>query len=226
MQHGMLPPPDAVRIEEFINYFTYDYQPPADEQPFALHVEIAECPWKSEHKLVRVGIKGREIENEQRPPCNLVFLLDVSGSMDRDNKLPLLKRAMKMLVSQLNERVIWAVSPSGATGPAIGRGTEGRADRGRKRLSCTDRAGGVIVRQVGPESPTDVATRHWAAFPACSRPKKGSFLGDSCRRSIGRRGYFAPLPESSLLRKELSTGLYGCPPLASLPLLCRSSSCS
>ncbi len=116
MQHGMLPRPDAVRIEEMVNYFTYDYEPPADEVPFAAAVEVADCPWRPEHRLVRVGIKGQEIDNEQRPASNLVFLLDVSGSMNRPNKLPLLKRGMKMLVDQLgeNDRVAIAVYANAA----------------------------------------------------------------------------------------------------------------
>ncbi len=102
MQHNTMPNPDAVRIEELINYFTYNYPGPQEEHPFATHVEVADCPWKPEHRLVRIGVKGKEIE-QQRPASNLVFLLDVSGSMDEPNKLPLLKRGMKMLVDQLGE---------------------------------------------------------------------------------------------------------------------------
>ncbi|MBW3598800.1 MAG: VWA domain-containing protein [Planctomycetes bacterium] len=102
MQQGMMPNPDAVRIEELVNYFVYDYEPPTGEHPFAAHVEVAAAPWRPEHRLVRIGIKGKEIEQE-RPAGNLVFLLDVSGSMDQPNKLPLLKRGMKMLVDQLGE---------------------------------------------------------------------------------------------------------------------------
>ncbi len=103
LQNRVLPRPDAVRIEELVNYFTYDYQPPSGEVPFAAHVEVADCPWAPKHRLARVGIKGREVEREQRPSSNLVFLLDVSGSMNRPNKLPLLKQGMKMLVDQLGE---------------------------------------------------------------------------------------------------------------------------
>ncbi len=98
-----LPPADAVRIEEMINYFTYDYDPPADEHPFAAHVEVAQCPWRNQHKIVRVGIKGKEMDQAERPSSNLVFLLDVSGSMNQPNKLPLLQKGMKMLVDQLGE---------------------------------------------------------------------------------------------------------------------------
>jgi len=103
MQHGALPPPDAVRIEEFLNYFDYGYAPPTDGQPFAVHVETAGCPWRNDHRLVRIGIKGREL-HEDRPPANLVFLVDVSGSMDAPNRLPLVKQGLEMLSERLEER--------------------------------------------------------------------------------------------------------------------------
>ncbi len=103
MQSGTLPPPDAVRIEELVNYFDYDYAPPTGDVPFAANVEVAGCPWAPAHRLVRVGIKGREIENGSRPKSNLVFLIDVSGSMDEPAKLPLLVEGMKMLARELGE---------------------------------------------------------------------------------------------------------------------------
>jgi len=101
-QH-QLPPANAVRIEELINYFSYDYPAPDDEHPFASLLEVGECPWQPKHRLVRVGLLGKTIARETRPGCNLVFLLDVSGSMKDSNKLPLLKQAMKLLVDQLDE---------------------------------------------------------------------------------------------------------------------------
>jgi Ca-activated chloride channel family protein len=98
---GQRPPKDAVRIEELINYFSYDYAPPDDGRPFAVHMDAASCPWKADHRLVRIGIKGREIARGQRPPSNLVFLLDVSGSMAEPDKLPLVQAAMRLLVEEL-----------------------------------------------------------------------------------------------------------------------------
>ena len=103
-QQGQMPPPGAVRIEELINYFDYAYEPPTDDKPFATHVDAAKCPWNDKHNLVRIGLKGKVIEKEERDPANLVFLLDVSGSMNQPNKLPLLREAMKMLVENLNEK--------------------------------------------------------------------------------------------------------------------------
>lgn len=102
-QQGQLPPPDAVRIEEMLNYFDYTYEPPTDERPFATRVEIAPCPWAPEHRLAKIGLKGREVHRDQRPLSNLVFLLDVSGSMSASNKLPLVQQGLSLLVQQLTE---------------------------------------------------------------------------------------------------------------------------
>jgi Ca-activated chloride channel homolog len=102
MQHNTMPQADAVRIEELINYFQYDYAPPDGEHPFAVHAETAQCPWNGQNRLVRVGLKGKELHGD-RPSSNLVFLIDVSGSMNAHNKLPLVKRGLRMLVDRLNE---------------------------------------------------------------------------------------------------------------------------
>ena len=82
-----LPPKGAVRIEEFVNYFEYDYDEPRGDDPFAIHTEIAGCPWSPEHRLVRIGLQGKRIAPDKMPPSNLVFLIDVSGSMADANKL-------------------------------------------------------------------------------------------------------------------------------------------
>ena len=101
LNNGQLPPPDAVRIEELINYFTYDYPQPKDQKPFSITTEMSQAPWNPQHKLVHIGLQGKQIAKEDIPPSNLVFLLDVSGSMNADNKLPLLKSAFRLLVNQL-----------------------------------------------------------------------------------------------------------------------------
>ena len=103
IRDGRLPPANAVRVEEFINYFSYDYAPPTDGRPFSVHMEVAACPWNKSHQLLRVGLKGKEVPRDDRPASNLVFLIDVSGSMSDRNKLPLLQRSMLMLVDQLTE---------------------------------------------------------------------------------------------------------------------------
>ena len=103
LNQGRLPPRNAVRIEELVNYFKYDYPLPDGEAPFSARMEVAGCPWNGQHRLLRVALKGREIDTDQRGPSNLVFLLDVSGSMRDGNKLPLVQQAMTMLVDQLGE---------------------------------------------------------------------------------------------------------------------------
>ncbi|HUE73323.1 MAG TPA: von Willebrand factor type A domain-containing protein [Pirellulaceae bacterium] len=103
LSQGQLPPPNAVRIEELVNYFGYDYPQPKAGEPFSANMEVAECPWQQKHLLLRVGLKGREIHHKERPVSNLVFLLDVSGSMADQNKLPLLKQVLSMMVRELRE---------------------------------------------------------------------------------------------------------------------------
>ena len=101
INNGTMPPNGAVRIEEMVNYFDYHYTPPTNEDPFAVHTEIAACPWNNKHLLVQVGLKGKEIATTALPPANLVFLVDVSGSMDEPNKLPLVKASLKLLTGKL-----------------------------------------------------------------------------------------------------------------------------
>ncbi|HVZ65690.1 MAG TPA: VWA domain-containing protein [Lacunisphaera sp.] len=117
---GERPPADAVRVEELVNYFPYDYESPPDATPFAAHLEVASAPWAPSHRLVRIGLKGRDVPQAARPPANLVFLLDVSGSMDEPSKLPLVKQSLRLLVDKLrpDDRVAIAVY-AGASGLAL-----------------------------------------------------------------------------------------------------------
>ena len=102
IEQNQKPPADAIRVEEMINYFTYDYPAPHSD-PFSVNLETAQAPWDSSKKLVRIGIKGKEIQMDKRPASNLVFLIDVSGSMDEASKLPLVKSAMTMMVDKLDK---------------------------------------------------------------------------------------------------------------------------
>lgn len=104
LNSGQLPPAGAVRIEEMINYFHYDYPQPQDDIPFSVYTELSESPWNSSHRLVLVSLQGKKIETQNIPASNLVFLIDVSGSMQDENKLPLVKQSMKLLVDQLREQ--------------------------------------------------------------------------------------------------------------------------
>lgn len=101
---GQTPPPDAVRIEEMVNYFDYNYPQPQNNDPIAIVTEVTTCPWETDHLLLHIGMQAKKFETEKLPPSNLVFLLDVSGSMDEPNKLPLVKSALKMLVDNLRDK--------------------------------------------------------------------------------------------------------------------------
>ena len=101
INNGILPPPDAVRIEEMINYFNYEYPNPSEEHPITIINEVAPCPWNKKNKLIHIGMKASDLLTEELPTSNLVFLLDVSGSMSSMNKLPLLKKSMVHLVNNL-----------------------------------------------------------------------------------------------------------------------------
>ncbi len=103
LEQNQLPPPAAVRIEEFINYFDYEYVGPKDDKPFAASLAVTDCPWQPKHQLVRIALQAKQVETAQRPKANLVFLLDVSGSMNEPNKLPLVKETMRLLTYQLTE---------------------------------------------------------------------------------------------------------------------------
>ncbi|MEO8233811.1 MAG: von Willebrand factor type A domain-containing protein [Flavobacterium sp.] len=117
INNGQQVPKDAVRIEEMMNFFKYNYPQPKGEHPFSINIEYSECPWNINNKLVRIGLQGKNIETDNLPASNLVFLIDVSGSMSDENKLPLLKQSLKILVNQLrNEDKISIVVYAGAAG--------------------------------------------------------------------------------------------------------------
>lgn len=120
LQAGQRPPRDAVRIEELVNYFPYDYAAPAAGAPLAATIEVASAPWAPAHRLVRIGLKAREVSTAARPAMNLVFLIDVSGSMDEPNKLPLVRQSLRLLLDQLkpDDRVA-IVTYAGESGLAL-----------------------------------------------------------------------------------------------------------
>lgn len=120
INYGQLPPAGAVRIEEFINYFKYNYPQPTNNDPFSINTEMSVCPWNKQHKLVMIGLQGKQISTDNLPPSNLVFLIDVSGSMSDENKLPLVKASLKLLVNQLREQDnVAIVVYAGAAGLAL-----------------------------------------------------------------------------------------------------------
>lgn len=117
INNGQTVPKDAVRVEEMINFFKYNYPQPQNEHPFSINTDYNDCPWNSNNKIVRIGLQGKDIQTKDLPNSNLVFLIDVSGSMSDTNKLPLLKQSLKILVNQLRkEDRISIVVYAGAAG--------------------------------------------------------------------------------------------------------------
>ncbi len=146
---GQRPPKDAVRIEEMVNYFTYKYAQPEGDHPFAIHTEVSTAPWNGKHKLVSVALQGKSIPVASLPPSNLVFLIDVSGSMDEPNKLPLLKSSFRMLVEQLRpDDKVSIVVYAGAAGLVL---EPTRGENKRRILDALDRlqAGGSTAGGAG-----------------------------------------------------------------------------
>jgi Ca-activated chloride channel family protein len=149
-QRGHLPPSDAVRVEEFVNHFTYDYAPPK-RRAFALHVEGAQSPFGQNSHLLKIGIKGREIRKRDRKPANLVFVVDVSGSMNRGNRLGLAKQGLTMMLDQLRPDDMVGIVTYGSNGRVV---LEPTLVRGRGRRMIGDaidnlRAGGSTYAEAG-----------------------------------------------------------------------------
>jgi Ca-activated chloride channel family protein len=120
LREGTLPPPDAVRVEEFLNSFSYRFPAPRGDEPLAVHTEAGPCPWQPAHKLLMIGLKTKALASEALPPANLVFLLDVSGSMNDPLKLPLLKQSFSLLVEQLRPQdTVSIVVYAGASGVVL-----------------------------------------------------------------------------------------------------------
>ena len=158
-----LPPRNAVRIEEMLNYFSYDDEPPpaSSEHPFAVHVETAGCPWNANHRLARIGIAAKPIDQSRRPPSNLVFLVDVSGSMADANKLPLVQWSLQRLVEQLGENdqialVVYA-SASGVVLPSTSCIKRAEITQAIEQL----RAGGSTNGGAGIQLAYDIATQNF-----------------------------------------------------------------
>lgn len=160
---GMDVPPDAVRIEEFINYFDYDYTDPADGEPFAVHTELSDCPWNNETELLMVGIntKGFDAVLDERPAMNLVFLIDVSGSMYDDNKLPLVQKSFSMLTDNLTAADRVSIVTYAGSDEVVLEGADGN-DRKKILRAINDlEAGGSTAGAAGINTAYDIAQKYF-----------------------------------------------------------------
>jgi Ca-activated chloride channel homolog len=161
LTNGQTPPIDAIRIEEMVNYFSYEYKSPQGDVPFSINTEVGVCPWSKKHKLVHIGLKGLEIPTENLPASNLVFLLDVSGSMQAYNKLPLVIQSFKLLTGQLREQdrvaiVVYAGS-SGVVLPSTTGADKNTIIEALSRL----RAGGSTAGARGIQLAYEVARQNF-----------------------------------------------------------------
>ena len=158
--NGQLPPADAVRIEELVNYFTYDYAEPTGRHPFTVTTDRAPAPWNPRHQLVRIGLQGRRYASREVPPSNLVFLIDVSGSMGSPDKLPLVKQALALLVQRLREEDRVAITVYAGSAGLVLPPTSG--DRKHEILAALSRleSGGSTAGGAGIMLAYEVARRH------------------------------------------------------------------
>ena len=161
LNRDQLPPANSIRVEELINYFKYDYPEPEGDEPFSVTTELAQCPWQPSHRLAMVGLKAKAIDKAKRPPTNLVFLLDVSGSMRASNKLPLVQQSMRLLVEEMTEddRVSIVTYASNA-------GVRLQSTLGSKKQEILNainglRAGGSTNGEGGIRMAYDEANRHY-----------------------------------------------------------------
>ncbi len=158
---GSKPERDAVRVEEMINYFDYDYPNPTEEYPFSITTELGKCPWNENHQLVHIGLQGKKLEAKNLPPSNLVFLLDVSGSMSAENKLPLLKKSLELLVNELGEKDrIAIVVYAGAAGLVLESTSAGNKTKIIESMDALS-AGGSTAGGAGIELAYNVAAENF-----------------------------------------------------------------
>lgn len=160
INYGQTPPKDAVRVEEMINYFDYEYATPKGNDPFAINYEMSECPWNPDSKIIMIGLQGKQIDYSEAAASNLVFLIDVSGSMSASNKLPLVISSLNSLVSNLNERdKVAIVVYAGAAGEVLPSTTCNNKSAISAALNKLQ-AGGSTAGGAGINLAYDIATKN------------------------------------------------------------------
>ncbi len=200
LQGDELPPSGAVRIEELINYFPYHYPEPKAEDPFSVNVELSRAPWNAKHELVRIGLRGRSVPGAERPASNLVFLIDVSGSMQDANKLPLLQRSLRALVGSLSakDRVAIVVY-AGSSGLALPSTSGEEKDRILKALDELE-AGGSTNGAEGIQLAYQTARENFL--------KEGNNRVILCTDGDFNVGVTSQSELMSLIEKERASGVF------------------
>ncbi|MDB9963683.1 von Willebrand factor type A domain-containing protein [Vicingaceae bacterium] len=161
LNEGMLPPLDAVRIEELINYFDYYYPQPQGEHPFSITTELRTCPWNENRQLALIGIQGEVIKMDEAPKSNLVFLLDVSGSMGSPDKLGLLKKGLALLIDQLREEDRIAIVVYAGSAGVVLNSTSGAKKNEIKRVLNRLSAGGLTAGGAGIQMAYKIAEKNF-----------------------------------------------------------------
>lgn len=161
IEDGIVPEADAVRIEEMLNYFRYDYPKPMSNEPFSVTMELADCPWNSETELLLIGLQAEKIDKKELKPSNLVFLIDVSGSMDYPNKLPLVKRAFTLLTEQLDDDDTISIVTYAGSESIIARGLKGNEKAAVMKAIEDLEAGGSTAGSKGIETAYELAKEYF-----------------------------------------------------------------
>ena len=161
IEYGQNINPNAVRIEEFINYFNYDYSEPTTDDPFSVTTELSDCPWNDEAKLLLIGLKAEDIEMEERPPLNLVFLIDVSGSMFSEDKLPLVQQSFSMLTDNLTEDDRISIVTYAGEDKVVLKGTSGADKEKIKNAINSLEAGGSTYGEAGINRAYELAEKYF-----------------------------------------------------------------
>lgn len=200
INQGSMPPPGSVRIEEMINYFQYDYPQPDSRHPFAISTEIAAAPWNPQHQLVMINLQGRKIPADNLPPSNLVFLIDVSGSMEDYNKLPLVKQSMKMLTDQLRENDKVAIVVYAGSAGAVLPATSGANKQTIKNAIDNLQAGGSTAGGEGIKLAYKIARENFR--------KDGNNRVILCTDGDFNVGLSSDAAMETLIEKERESGVF------------------
>jgi len=197
---GQLPPSGSVRIEEMVNYFHYTYPQPTNEEPFSINTEMSVCPWNARHRLALIGLQGKQIPTFNLPASNLVFLIDVSGSMMDENKLPLVKASMKLLVDQLREQDKVAIVVYAGNAGLVLPSTSGESKQKIKDAIDGLEAGGSTAGGAGIQLAYKVATQNFV--------KKGNNRVILCTDGDFNVGESSDASLERLIEKERETGIF------------------